>query len=48
MKIVGFERDADNNIVVTLEDGESKILSFEYVAEHKPQVGDELIEEASE
>jgi hypothetical protein len=42
MKIVGFERDESNNIVAILEDGQAKTLSFDYVAENKPQVGDEI------
>lgn len=46
MKIVDFKRDAENRIVVVLDDDSEQVLSFEYVAQHKPQVGDELIEEA--
>lgn len=48
MKIVGFERDENNNIVATLEDGSSQTLSFDFVAQNKPQVGDELEVEVSE
>lgn len=46
MKIVDFKRDAENRIVVVLDDDSEQVLSFEYVAQHKPQIGDELIEEA--
>jgi hypothetical protein len=45
MKIVDFKRDEENRIIVVLDDESEKVLSFEYVAQHKPQVGDELIEE---
>lgn len=45
MKIVDFKRDEENRIIVVLDDDSEKVLSFEYVAEHKPQVGHELIEE---
>jgi len=48
MKIVGFERDETNAIVAILEDGTQKTLSFDFVAQNKPQVGDELEVEASE
>jgi hypothetical protein len=46
MKIVDFKRDEQNQIIVVLDDDSEKVLSFDYVAQHKPQVGDELIEEA--
>lgn len=45
MKIVDFKRDENNQIIVTLDDDSEKMISAEYVAQHKPQVGDELIEE---
>ena len=46
MKIIDFKRDENNQIIVTLDDDSERMISAEYVAQHKPQVGDELIEEA--
>lgn len=48
MKIEDFKRDENNSIVAIMEDGSEKTLSFDYVAQNKPQVGDELIEESAE
>ena len=39
------KRDENNQIIVTLDDDSEKMISAEYVAQHKPQVGDELIED---
>ena len=41
MKIVDFKRDAENNIFVVAADGTEIQLDLDYVAKHKPQVGDE-------
>ena len=46
MKIVDFKRDENNAVVAILDDDSEKVLSAEYVAQHKPQIGDELVEEA--
>lgn len=43
MKIADFKRDELNNVVAIGEDGAEVVLTSEYVAEHKPQVGDELV-----
>ena len=48
MKIEDFKRDENNAIVAIMEDGSEKTLSFDYVAQNKPQVGDELIEESTD
>ena len=48
MKIEDFKRDENNAIVAIMEDGSEKTLSFDYVAQNKPQVGDEIIEEPAE
>lgn len=45
MKIVDFKRDATNAVVAILDDDSEKVLSSEYVAQNKPQIGDELIED---
>ena len=44
MKITDFERGESNEIIAVLEDGSKVVLSFDYVAEHKPQIGDEVVE----
>lgn len=41
MKIVDFKRDEANNIFVVAADGTEIQLDLDYVAKHKPQVGDE-------
>lgn len=41
MKIADFKRNEANQIVAVGEDGAEVVLSFEYVAANKPQVGDE-------
>ena len=46
MKIVDFKRDENNAVVAVLDDDSEKVLSSEYVATNKLQIGDELIEEA--
>ena len=46
MKIVDFKRDEKNQVVAILDDDSEQVLSSEYVAQNKPQIGDELIEEA--
>jgi hypothetical protein len=46
MKIVDFKRDENNAVVAILDDDSEKVLSSEYVAANKPQIGDELVEEA--
>jgi hypothetical protein len=43
MKIADFKRNEANQIVAVGEDGAEVVLSFEYVAANKPQVGDEYI-----
>ena len=48
MKIVDFKRDENNAVIAVMEDGSEKTLSFDYVAQNKPQVGDELIEESTD
>jgi hypothetical protein len=45
MKITEFERGENNEIIAVLEDGSKQILSFDYVAQHRPQVGDEIVVE---
>ena len=45
MKIVDFKRDENNAVVAILDDDSEKTLSSDYVAQNKPQVGDELIED---
>ena len=47
MKIVDAKREG-NEITAILEDGREVALTAEYIAEHKPQLGDEYIEEVSE
>lgn len=47
MKITEFERGENNEIIAVLEDGSKQILSFDYVAQHRPQVGDEIVEDDS-
>lgn len=47
MIIDSFERDADNQIWAIC--GTDKVqLSAEYIAKHKPQEGDEIVEETAE
>lgn len=41
MKIADFKRDEANNIFVVSADGTEIQVDFDYVAKHKPQVGDE-------
>jgi hypothetical protein len=48
MKITEFERGENNEIIAVLEDGSKQILSFDYVAQHKPQIGDEIVEHDSQ
>ena len=48
MKITEFERGENNEIIAVLEDGSKVVLSFHYVAQHKPQVGDEIVEHDSQ
>ena len=45
MKIVDFKRDENNCVVAILDDDSEKALSAEYVAQNKPQIGDEIIED---
>lgn len=42
MKIANFKRDESNNIFAIGEDGTEVHLDFDYVAEHKPQIDDEV------
>ena len=42
MKIANFKRDESNNIFAIGEDGTEVQLDFDYVAEHKPQIDDEV------
>ena len=44
MKIADFKRDEANQIIAIGEDGAEVVLSSEYVAANKPQVGDEIAE----
>lgn len=48
MKIVDFKRDENNVVIAVLDDDSEKALSSDYVAQNKPQIGDELIEEPTE
>lgn len=48
MKIVDFKRDENNAVVAILEDDSEKTLSSDYVAQNKPQIGDEIIEDPAE
>jgi len=50
MKIANFKRDEENKIIALDAEGNETYLDFGYVAEHKPQVGDDYptIEETSE
>lgn len=51
MKIADFRRDELNNIIAICTDGKKSVevpLTFEYVATHKPQVGDELVADKEE
>jgi hypothetical protein len=53
MIIADFKRDAENKIIALDAEGNETCLDFAYVAEHKPQVGDdypahEIVEEATE
>ena len=41
MKIVDFKRDDAGSIFVVAADGTEIQLDLDYVAKHKPQVGDE-------
>lgn len=41
MKIADFKRNEANEIIAVGEDGAEVVLSFEYVAANKPQVGDD-------
>lgn len=43
MKIANFRRDEFNNVVAIDEDGIEIVLTSAYVAEYKPQVGDDLV-----
>jgi hypothetical protein len=48
MIIAEFKRDADNNIIAVDAEGKETQLNFAYVAEHRPQVGDEYFAEPAE
>jgi hypothetical protein len=50
MKIADFKRDAENKIIALDAEGNETPLDFGYVAEHKPQIGDDYptVEETSE
>jgi len=50
MKIANFKRDEENKIIALDAEGNETPLDFGYVAEHKPQIGDDYptIEETSE
>lgn len=41
MVIADFKRDEQNNIIALDAEGNETYLDFAYVAEHKPQVGDD-------
>lgn len=41
MKIADFKRDAENKIIALDAEGNETPLDFGYVAEHKPQIGDD-------
>jgi hypothetical protein len=41
MKIADFKRDAENKIIALDAEGTETYLDFAYVAEHKPQIGDD-------
>jgi hypothetical protein len=41
MKIADFKRDAENKILALDAEGNETPLDFGYVAEHKPQIGDD-------
>jgi len=41
MKIADFKRDAENKIIALDAEGTETPLDFAYVAEHKPQIGDD-------
>lgn len=43
MKIANFRRDEFNNVVAIDEDGIEIVLTSAYVAEYKPQIGDDLV-----
>jgi hypothetical protein len=45
MIIAEFKRDADNNIIAVDAEGKETQLDFAYVAEHRPQVGDDYFVE---
>ena len=48
MKIADFKRDAENKILALDAEGTETPLDFGYVAEHKPQIGDDYPVEAVE
>jgi len=48
MKIADFKRDAENKILALDAEGNETPLDFGYVAEHKPQIGDDYPVEAVE
>jgi len=41
MKIADFKRDVENKIIALDAEGTETYLDFAYVAEHKPQIGDD-------
>jgi hypothetical protein len=41
MIIADFKRDAENKIIALDAKGKEAYLDFDYVAKHKPQVGDD-------
>lgn len=45
MLITDFKRNEANEVVAIVDDKEF-VLSAEYIAEHKPQIGDEYIADA--
>ena len=48
MKIADFKRDAENKIIALDAEGTETYLDFGYVAEHKPQIGDDYPVESVE
>jgi hypothetical protein len=48
MKIANFKRDAENKIIALDAEGNETHLDFAYVAEYKPQIGDDYPAETVE
>lgn len=46
MIIADFKRDEQNNIIAVDDEGKEVQLDFGYVAEYKPQIGDDYPAEA--